>query len=64
MIFPDLGGYCFMQIKAEALTRFPKLYKKLQNEKGITIATIRSNYGDEFENHAFVSFYKENGIDH
>ena len=30
--------------------------KKIQNEKGYSIAWIRSGHGGEFENHAFETF--------
>lgn len=36
----------------------------VQNEKGITITNIRSDYGGKFENHVFETFYEENGISH
>ena len=36
--------------------------KRLQNEKGVPIVKIRSDYGKEFENARFESFYEKNGI--
>ncbi|KAJ8763013.1 hypothetical protein K2173_023218 [Erythroxylum novogranatense] len=40
------------------------LSRKLQNEKGMSIASIRSNHGGEFENEKFRLFCEENGIFH
>ena len=38
------------------------LCKKLQNERGVSIAKIRSDHGREFENARFESFCEKNGI--
>lgn len=54
----------FLATIDEPITRFSKLCKKFQNEKGATIAKITSDHGSEFENHEFESFYDGNRIDH
>lgn len=65
VIVDDFSRYTqvlFLTSRDKAITQFVKLCKKLQNRKGFTIAKIRSDHGGEFENHAFQSFYEENGI--
>ena len=52
----------FLREKSEACKKMEKLCKKLQNEKGVPIIKIRSNYGKEFENTRFEAFCKEHGI--
>ena len=39
-----------------------RLYKRLQNEKGVPVVKIRSDHGKEFENIKFESFCNEHGI--
>ena len=51
----------FLAHKDEALHIFIKYCKKIQNEKGLTLATIRSDHGGAFENHGFEMFCNENG---
>lgn len=41
------------------MVKFSEPCKKIQNEKGVTIAKIGSNHDKEFENHK-----EENGIKH
>jgi len=43
---------------------FYKFCKRIQNEKGICISSIKSDHGGEFENDLFEKFYEENGIHH
>ena len=38
--------------------------KRVQNEKGVCITSIRSDHGREFENWSFHLFYEENEILH
>ena len=38
--------------------------KRVQNEKGFRISSIKSDHGDEFKNHVLKSFYNENDISH
>ena len=40
------------------------LCKKIKNEKGHSIACIRSDHGGEFENHAFENFCNNLGIEY
>ena len=57
-------GVYFLTHKDEALHTFIKNYKKIQNEKGLTLVNIRSDHGGEFENHGFELFCNENGYSH
>ncbi|KAH9743819.1 hypothetical protein KPL70_003436 [Citrus sinensis] len=50
--------------KDDAIDAFQIFYKKVQNEKGYSIACIRSDHGGEFENHAFENFCNDFGIEH
>ncbi|GLT86665.1 hypothetical protein SLE2022_047880 [Rubroshorea leprosula] len=50
--------------KKDAFDAFKSLYKKLQNEKGLLIVSIRIDHGGEFENNDFKDFCIEHGIDH
>ena len=43
----------FLREKSEACDKMERLCKKLQNEKGVPIVKIRSDYGKEFENAKF-----------
>ena len=45
--------------------RFLKYFKKkIQNEKGFCISSIKSNHGGEFDNNVFESFCNEHSIFH
>ena len=46
----------FLAHKDEALHIFIKHCKKIQNEKGLIIVSVRNDHGGEFENHGFESF--------
>ena len=50
--------------KHESFKVFEILCKKVQNEKGFCISSIRSDHETEFENSKFISFYEKNGIFH
>ena len=52
----------FLREKLEACDKMERLCKKLQNEKGVPIAKIRSDHGKEFENVKFEAFCNELGI--
>ena len=52
----------FLREKSKACEKMEKLCKKLQNEKGVTIAKIISDHGKEFKNARFEAFCKEHGI--
>ena len=54
----------FFAHKDEALYTFIRHCKKVQNEKGLTLISVRSDHGDEFENHGFETFCNEHGYDH
>ena len=54
----------FLTHKDGSFKAFYKLCKKIQNEKGICITSIRSDHGGEFENESFSKFCEENGITH
>ena len=54
----------FLAHKDEALHTFIKHYKKIQNEKGLTFVSVRSDHGGKFESHDFESFCNEYGHDH
>ena len=54
----------FLAIKNDVLKEFKTFCKKVQNEKGYTITSIRSDHGGEFDNNALEDFCNENGFEH
>ncbi|EOY14035.1 Cysteine-rich RLK (RECEPTOR-like protein kinase) 8 [Theobroma cacao] len=54
----------FLAHKNDALQAFLSHCKKVENEKGLAIVSIRSDHGGEFENDEFEKFYNEKGLDH
>ena len=54
----------FLVQKYEALHTFIRHCKKVQNEKGLTLISVRSNHDGEFENHGFETFCNEHDYDH
>ena len=46
----------FLREKSEACDKMERLYKRLQNEKGVPIVKIRSDHGKEFENASLKHF--------
>ena len=54
----------FLADKHDAFDAFKVFCKKVQNEKGYVISCIKSNHGEEFEDHAFESFCNNFGILH
>ena len=65
IIVDDFSRYTwveFLKEKSEVCEKLEILCKRLQNEKGVPIVKIRSDYGKEFENSRFESFYEKNGI--
>ena len=54
----------FLASKDETYHVFIIYCKKVQNEKGLNIVRIRSDYGGEFENHEMNEFCDKNGIEH
>ena len=67
MIIDDYTRYTwvlFLSSKNEALDMFIPFCKIIQNEKGYSIYSIRSDHGKEFENLGFDAFCGEHGISH
>ncbi|KAM1189908.1 hypothetical protein ACFX2J_025523 [Malus domestica] len=56
------GYIYFLQNKNEALEKFKEFKAEVENQLGISIKTLNSDRGGEFE--AFDDFCKENGIRH
>ena len=55
---------CFLAHKDNAFKAFKNLAKRVQNDKGFCITTIRSDHGREFKNESFKSFCNDFGITH
>ena len=67
VIIDDFSRYTwtfFLVHKSDAFKAFKKYAKQTQNEKSITIASIRSDHGGEFQNALFEEFCGEHGISH
>ncbi|XP_042973126.1 uncharacterized protein LOC122304931, partial [Carya illinoinensis] len=67
VIVDDFSRYTwviFLAHKDEAHNAFTKLCKRIQNEKGYTISSIRSDRGKEFVNKNIETFCDENGFIH
>ncbi|XP_042983357.1 uncharacterized protein LOC122312768, partial [Carya illinoinensis] len=67
VIVDDFSRYTwviFLAHKDEAHNVFTKLCKRIQNEKGYTISSIRSDRGKEFVNKNIETFCDENGFIH
>ena len=54
----------FLAHKDEALHTFIRHCKKVQNEKGLTFISVKSDHSGEFENHGFEMFCNEHGYDY
>jgi len=54
----------FISHKSETFDAFRKFLKKIQNEKGCNVISIRSDHGGEFDQFKFNNFCDEYGIDH
>ena len=54
----------FLAHKDETIGFFSKFCKKVQNEKGFTITSIRTDHGGEFDCKPFEIFCEENGFEH
>ncbi|GKD64865.1 retrovirus-related pol polyprotein from transposon TNT 1-94 [Tanacetum coccineum] len=55
----------FLKDKTEAFDQFEIFSKKIQNQLGCTIVSIRTDHGREFDNEVqFGEFYNANGITH
>ena len=67
VIVDDFSRYTwviFLATKEEALKTFSYFCKRVQNEQGYLITTIKSDHGGEFENDAFEILCNENGYKH
>ncbi|GKC79447.1 retrovirus-related pol polyprotein from transposon TNT 1-94, partial [Tanacetum coccineum] len=55
----------FLKDKTKAFDKFEVFSKKIQNQLGCTIVSIRTDHGKEFDNEVqFREFYNANGITH
>ena len=54
----------FLASKDETFVNFVTFAKKVQNEKGISIVSIRTDHGGEFDNQLFEDYCNNQGIDH
>ena len=54
----------FLAYKDETLHTFIRHCKKVQNKKGLTLISVRSDHSGKFENHGFETFCNEHGYDH
>ena len=67
VIVDDYSRYTwtlFLTHKSDTFQAFTNLAKQIQNQKGSTIVSLRSDHGGEFDNHDFTNFCAENGINH
>ena len=67
VIVDDFSRYTwvlFLSQKNEAFYELSKFCNKVQNEKGFSITSIRSDHMREFENIDFEEYCNEHGIDH
>ena len=67
VIVDDYSRYTwvlFLNSKDESFNLFQKFYRKIQNESGLPILSIRSDHGKEFENQSFSEFCDQFGIKH
>ena len=52
----------FLRHKSEAFRVFENFSKQVQNEKGLSIVSLRTDHGKEFENESFMNFCEQHGI--
>ncbi|WP_251363026.1 DDE-type integrase/transposase/recombinase, partial [Escherichia coli] len=67
VIVDDFSRYTwvlFLGSKDESFMLFQKFHRKVQNESGLQIISIRSDHGREFENQQFSDFCDNFGINH
>ena len=67
VIVDDFSRYTwvlFLSQKNEAFYELSKFCNKVQNEKGFSITSIRSDHMREFENIDFEEYCNEHGINH
>ena len=64
VVVDDFTRYTWVVLlkdKSKVANKMIHLYKKLQEEKNILIAWIRSDHGREFENSKLISFCNDQG---
>ena len=54
----------FLAHKDQAFLYFQVFRNRVEKEKKISILCIRSDWGSEFINHSFITYYEENRIKH
>ena len=54
----------FLKQKSDTFETFKKFVNVLQNQKGYTIMSLRSDHGGEFENNNFAEFCEKKRINH
>jgi hypothetical protein len=54
----------FLKQKDDSFEAFKTFCLRLQSDKSTNIISIRSDYGGEFENSLFETFFDNNGISH
>ena len=54
----------FLASKSETYELFTVFAKRIQNEKGMSIVSIRTDHGGEFENGDFATYCENEGINH
>ena len=67
VIVDDYSRFCwvaFLTHKNDAFEAFKSLAKRVQNEKGYFITSLRSDHGKEFVNESFEKFCSKRGISH
>ncbi len=60
----DILWVAFFTHRNECFDVFTRFSKKVQNEKGFQIFSIRSDHGRKFKNERFKKFYDSLGITH
>ena len=67
VIVDDFSRYTwtlFLRAKSEVFERFTELVPLLEKSLNLSVKSIRSDHGTEFENGEFLTFCREKGIDH
>ena len=67
VVVDDFTRFCwtvFLAKKNQTCSEFIKLARRVQNEKSLSISSIRSDHGGEFKNEEFEKFCESSGILH
>ena len=56
-------GFFLLDIR-DVFYAFRNIARVIQNENGLSIASIQSDLGGDFQNEVLEKFYNENGIEH